>query len=68
MHDTPTKKAQGKIDLFNDTAGDIKNILWGENRSKKIIQWSSPKVNGFTLNVMGIVEKADEEAFSVSLD
>ena len=68
MHDTPTKIAQGKIDLFNDTAGDIKNILWGENRSKKIIQWSSPKVKGFTLNVMGIVEKADEEAFSVSLD
>ena len=26
------------------------------------------KVKDFTLNVMGIVEKADEEAFPVSLD
>lgn len=68
MHDTPTKKAQGKVDLFNDTAGDIKNIIWGENRSKKVIQWSSPKVNGFTVNVMAIMEKADEEGFSVSAE
>ena len=68
MHDTPTKKAQGKVDLFNDTAGDIKNIIWGENRSKKVIQWSSPKANGFTVNVMAIMEKADEEGFSVSAE
>ena len=68
MHDTPTKKAQGKVDLFNATAGDIKNIIWGENRSKKVIQWSSPKANGFTVNVMAIMEKADEEGFSVSAE
>ena len=68
MHDTPVKKAQGKIDLFNDTSGDIKNILWGENRSKKVIQWSSPKVRGFNINVMAIMEKEDEEAFSVSAE
>lgn len=68
MHDTPTKKAQGKVDLFNDTAGDIKNIIWGENRSKKVVQWSSPKANGFTINVMAIMEKTDEEGFSVSAE
>jgi predicted porin len=68
IHDTPTKKAQGKIDLFNDTAGDIKNILWGENRSKKIVQWTSPKANGFNISTMLILEEGDEEAFSVSLD
>ena len=68
MHDTPTKKAQGKVDLFNDTAGDIKNIIWGENRSKKVVQWSSPKANGFTVNVMAIMEKTDEEGFSVSAE
>ena len=68
MYDTPVKKAQGKIDLFNDTAGDIKNILWGENRSKKIVQWSSPKINGFTINLMAILENEKEEAFSLSLD
>ena len=68
MHDTPTKKAQGKVDLFNDTAGDIKNIIWGENRSKKVVQWSSAKANGFTINVMAIMEKTDEEGFSVSAE
>ena len=29
MHDTPVKKAQGKIDLFSDTSGDIR-IFFGE--------------------------------------
>ena len=68
MHDTPLKNAQGKVDLFNDTAGDIKNILWGDNRSRKVIQWSSPKIRGFTINVMTILEESDEEAFSASLE
>ena len=68
MHDTPLKNSQGKVDLFNDTAGDIKNILWGDNRSKKVIQWSSPKIRGFTVNVMTIFEESDEEAFSTSLE
>ena len=67
MHDTPTKKAQGKVDLFNDTAGDIKNIIWGENRSKKVVQWSSPKANGFTVNVMAIMEKTDEEGLNQNM-
>ena len=68
MHDTPLKNAQGKVDLFNDTAGDIKNILWGDNRSRKVIQWSSPKIRGFTINVMTILEESDEEAFSTSFE
>ena len=68
MHDTPLKNAQGKVDLFNDTAGDIKNILWGDNRSRKVIQWSSPKIRGFTVNVMTILEESDEEAFSTSFE
>ena len=68
MHDTPLKNAQGKVDLFNDTAGDIKNILWGDNRSRKVIQWSAPKIRGFTINVMTILEESDEEAFSASLE
>ena len=31
-HDSAFKKSQLKIDLFNDLAPDIKNILHGENR------------------------------------
>ena len=33
-HDTALKKSQAKIDLFNDLAADIENILQGENRMK----------------------------------
>ena len=47
--DTPTKKAQGKIDRFNDLPlGDIKNVLMGENRTNNTIQYKSPEFNGFT--------------------
>ena len=66
IHDTPLKNVARNIDLFNDTSADIKKIMWGENRSKKIVQWSSPRVRGFTINLMAIFEK--EEALSLSLD
>lgn len=49
--DTPTKKAQGKIDQFNDIGGDIKNVLSGENRVSNIVQYSTPKLGDIvTLN------------------
>lgn len=42
--DTPLKVAQGKIDQFGDTPGDIKNVITkGENRSSDLIQYTSPK-------------------------
>ncbi len=50
-HDTPTKKAQNKIDLFNDLAGDIKNVVTGEVRASNIFQYSTPKFGGFQANI-----------------
>ena len=47
-HDTATKKSQKKIDLFNDLAGDIKNILQGENRMSDLVGYTIPKINGFS--------------------
>ena len=47
-HDTATKKSQKKIDLFNDLAGDIKNILQGENRMSDLVGYTTPKINGFS--------------------
>ena len=47
-HDTATKKSQKKIDLFNDLAGDIKNILQGENRMSALIGYTTPEINGFS--------------------
>ncbi|MGH1472127.1 MAG: porin [Cellvibrionaceae bacterium] len=48
-HDTPTKLAQKKIDLFNDLKGDIKNTFEGENRANDIVMYSSPSFSGFTI-------------------
>jgi len=47
-HDTATKRSQKKIDLFNDLAGDIKNILQGENRMSDLIGYTTPEINGFS--------------------
>ncbi len=41
--DSPLKKAQGKVDLFNDLEGDIAFLLMGDNRPSNIVQYSSPK-------------------------
>lgn len=49
-HDTPTKMAQGKIDQFNDfTFGDIKNVVYGEERVNDVIIYKTPEFNGITL-------------------
>ncbi|MCB1644413.1 MAG: porin [Pseudomonadales bacterium] len=41
-HDTPLKRAQGKIDLFNDQVGDIKNVVVGEVRATDSWFYESP--------------------------
>ena len=53
-HDTATKKSQKKIDLFNDLAGDIKNILQGENRMSDLVGYTTPKFNGFSASFNAI--------------
>ena len=50
-HDTPTKLAQNKIDLFNDLEGDIKHTFEGENRVSNIVAYTSPNINGFATTV-----------------
>ena len=59
-HDSPTKVAAGKVDLFNDLEGDIKNAFEGENRLSNIIAYTSPTMNGFTTTLAMIPgESAD---------
>jgi predicted porin len=45
-HDSAFKKSQLKIDLYNDLAPDIKNILHGENRLEDFIGYTTPKYMG----------------------
>jgi predicted porin len=44
-HDTTFKRSHSKIDVFNDLAGDIKNILHGENRMRDFIGYRTPELN-----------------------
>ena len=59
-HDSPTKLAQNKIDLFNDLEGDIKNTFEGENRVSNIVAYTTPNRNGFSATLAMIpAEGAD---------
>lgn len=49
--DTPLKSAQGSIDQFGDTSGDLKHAFLGENRASNIVQYSTPDMGGFQANV-----------------
>lgn len=54
-NDTPLKRAQGKVDLFNDRDADIKFLMaGGEVRSNNTFQYTSPKLgDAFSISIMG---------------
>ncbi|MEX1032729.1 MAG: porin [Cellvibrionaceae bacterium] len=58
-HDTPTKLAQNKIDLFNDLVGDIRSTFEGENRANDIVMYSSPEVGAFSASLAFIPGEED---------
>jgi len=61
-HDTAFKKSQIKIDLFNNLAADIKNILLGENRMKDFIGFTTPtSKRGFSATFNAIRSTEDLE-------
>ena len=51
-YDTPFKKAQGKVDLFNDQAGDIKALFAGEVRAKDSWAFHSKEFDGWAVQAM----------------
>jgi predicted porin len=60
--DTPTKSAQEKIDLFNDLEGDMAYLVKGDIRAKNIVQYVTPAMGGFALNVAVVAAEAGENA------
>lgn len=61
--DTVTKRAQGRVDLFNDHEGDIKTLFNGENRMSDTVRYKTPVYNGFQLGVAYMSEgDADSDA------
>jgi len=59
-HDTPTKLAQKKIDLFNDLSGDIKHTFEGENRESNIVMYTTPKMSGFSASLAAMAAEGDD--------
>jgi predicted porin len=58
--DTPMKKAQKKIDLFNDLEGDIKSAITdSDNRTKNTVQYNTPNVAGFVATVAHIASESE---------
>ena len=55
-NDTALKQSQGKLDLFNDLEGDIKNVFKGENRLGDTITYTSKSYEGFKVLATFIAE------------
>lgn len=51
-YDTYFKLAQGKVDLFNDMAADMKYVIAGENRVSNVVAYESPKFANIQVSVM----------------
>jgi predicted porin len=67
-HDTAFKKAQLKIDLFNDTSSDIKKLFHGENRMNDLVGYTTPEFfKDFTITVNKIGQ-SDISYQSISFD
>ena len=61
------KQSQGKVDLFSDLNGDIKNLWKGENRMADTLSYKSPKFSNFQLGVTYIAEDAVDAEDGVSV-
>ncbi|WNC73423.1 porin [Thalassotalea psychrophila] len=60
-NDTMLKQSQGKIDLFSDYEGDIKNLWKGENRMGESVSYVSPKFGDFSAGVTYVAEGDDDQ-------
>ena len=66
-NDTMLKQSQGKVDLFSDLNGDIKNLWKGENRMADTLSYKSPQFNNFQVGVTYIAEDAVDAEDGVSV-
>jgi predicted porin len=58
VFDTPLKKAQKKIDLFNDLEGDIKSVITNsDNRKANSVQYNTPSISGLVATVAHIASE-----------
>lgn len=66
-NDTALKQSQGKLDLFDNLEGDIKNLFKGENRLSDTLTYSSKDLSGFKVLATYVAEKDSEGDSGYSL-
>jgi predicted porin len=68
IHDTPLKKAQGKVDLFNDLEGDIKSVFSGEKRESNTVYYKTPSLSGFSADLAFVAseDENDDDGYSLA--
>jgi len=65
--DSYLKEAQGKVDLFNDYAGDMKYTIAAENRLNNVLAYESPKFMNTEFNVMAQTQDTASAGTSLSI-
>ena len=62
-YDTPLKKGQLQVDVFNDSNFDIKSLLPGDERRANLVQYESPKLVGGALKftVASLLTEEDDK-------
>jgi predicted porin len=64
-NDTVLKVSQGKVDQFNDLAGDLKNVFAAENRMAQTATYMTPQFADFQFGVTYVAEAdGDQKAKS----
>lgn len=65
--DSYLKESQGKVDLFNDYAGDMKYTISAENRLNNVLAYESPTLMNTEFNVMAQTQDAASAGTSLSI-
>jgi len=61
-NDSPLKKSQGKFELFDNHAADVKHLLEGENRLDNSITYISPKIADSIIVKIALIPDEDNKA------
>ncbi|GLP95219.1 porin [Paraferrimonas sedimenticola] len=64
-NDTMLKKSQGKVDQFNDIAGDLKNLFKGEVRAEQTVTYMTPEFSGLSAGVTWVGENSNKQIDAV---
>ena len=59
-YDSPVKMAEGRVDQFNNTAGDLGHYFYGQRRNDDTLNWKSPNWGGWVLRAQIAPGEAEE--------